>query len=444
MPIINDITIKEYDQERQQRIRLIQENTAYVKGKNPTITNANPQKKPDNRIPIPLGKIAVESLSGYASKMNLYWENISTDESEVNNEKDDEYIDLQRKIAEHNKETLETSELYEKGLTQGVSYELMWISDELDLQGVMTPEYVMIPNSEVVLLWSRDLKPKLEGALRFQQFRDNHTVDVYYPLYSERWEKPKGADEWTRNQEGDTVYPMTDVPLYEFPINYDQDSLFEAEKNLIDANDKILNNTVNEVDRYNALIAMFPGLVTKDFKDKLVDVGVIDDLEQYEKWPSYLQKNLSGVNELYSDIAKRVEKLYFQSVSVPNFADDDFLNAESGIALQFKLLGLEFLASKIETYFFKGLHQRNKLINDIIGERFKTEDYKMVIEPVRNLPVDFKNKAEVAQILNGIVSKETLLRMLPMIDDVEKELERLEGEVVEVDLDNIPDPVIED
>ena len=104
MPIINDITIKEIDQHRQQRIRLIQENTAYVKGNNPATLNADPKKKPDNRITIPFAKMAVETLCGYAGRagdITISWDNITTIKDESKNKKAatlDPYIDLQKQF----------------------------------------------------------------------------------------------------------------------------------------------------------------------------------------------------------------------------------------------------------------------------------------------------------------------------------------------------------
>jgi phage terminase Nu1 subunit (DNA packaging protein) len=54
----------------------------------------------------------------------------------------------------------------------------------------------------------------------------------------------------------------------------------------------------------------------------------------------------------------------------------------------------------------------------------------MSIEHKRNLPVDEKAAVEIAAMLSGLVSRETMLRFLPqdIVDDVEKEMERLDEE----------------
>ena len=40
-------------------------NSAYVRGKNPTIVKNATGDDPDNRLPIPLGKVAVDNMVGY-------------------------------------------------------------------------------------------------------------------------------------------------------------------------------------------------------------------------------------------------------------------------------------------------------------------------------------------------------------------------------------------
>jgi len=435
MTTIDSDYLNKLDKERMARAQQVNINIAYVKGKNPITLNEAPKKAPDNRITIPLAKIAVNSLCGYKGEIQHNYENIAGNVDDK--VKLTAYQDAQKTIAEYNDETIETSELYYSGLTAGVSYELLWVSkDTTDL--LLTPEYRRIPAAELSFIWSRDLKPKLTAAIRYQTFDDEMTADVYYPLLSERWVKRRDGELWARDEEGDTEYPYKNVPLAMYPINEDEECLFEAEKGLIDANDKIFNKTVNEIDRFNALIALMPGEISKEFGEKMKEIGIIDNLGEFEHWPEYLQKDLTGVTELYTGAMKWVKDLFFQSVSVPDFSDKEFLNAASGIAMAYKLIGLEFIASKIDTYFNKGLQQRNELINDVLAlNGFNVDDYKMVITSQRNLPVDNLGKAQVAQLLKGIVSDETLLRMLPFVKDVEKELERIAGQAPGVDLDNL-------
>ncbi len=440
--------LRELDNKRIKGIPLIIENELYVGGLNPPTIDEKPGKKPDNRIPIPLAKMAVETLTGYAARsgdIQVSWDNVKTPEDETKKPGDDPYIALRKEIAEDNETDIETSELYEEAITQGVSYELFWVTkaDE-ESETVAEVQYKIVANAEIALVWSRDLKPKLKAAARFQRFKENgieiHTVDVYYPEFSEAW-KSQGGVKWERNMEGDTVYPYKSVPLAIYPVNRREVSIFQAEKPLITGNDKLLNKSYNEIDRFNAMIAMLPGKAGKEFADALLEHNIIDNLDDFEKWPAYLQKDLNGINEFYSGLSQYSKELFFSSIKIPDFTDKEFANAKSGRAMMYKLIGLEFRASKIDTYFDKGLIMRNELINDVIGmsSDFKIEDYKMVIKHKRNLPVDREALFEIALKATGILSKETILRLFPkeIVDDVEKELERIEAGQPDIDLDNL-------
>lgn len=438
MIIIDSNKIDEYNEARKQAISTIKSNEYYVAGKNPVTLSQPPMEKPDNRITIPLGKVAVDTLQGYAGRagdISLIYEPIKVNTGTKGN---DLYLDTQRQIAEHNNESLEISELYREALVQGFAYELFWVSDDLHLKGVMTPEYTRVPPEEIYIVWSRELKPKKEVVLRFQTFSDMEQVDVYYPEYSEQWIKKDKNSLWVRNRDGDTRYPYKKPPLVEYKINAEKVSLFEAEKGLIDANDKILNRTVNEIDRFNALIMLMPGKITKEIKDKLIEVGVLDDLNDFDMLPQYLQKDLSGIGEIYSNTAKWVKELFFQSISIPDFSDKNFLNTASGIAMAYKLIGLEFLASKVETYFNMGLKERFELITDVLAEssKYNAREYKLAIDSKRNLPLDKNSIVDMVIKLHGIVSRETLLKMLPqnIVDDVDMELKRIEEDNGNIDL----------
>jgi len=448
MPQITSEILKELDAERLTRVPLINENELYVSGINPPTKNEKPGKKPDNRITIPFAKMAVETLTGYAARsgdIQESWDNIKTPEDESKNPENDPYISLRKEIAENNETDIETSELYEESITQGVSYELFWVTgaDE-ESKTVADVQYKIVPNAEIALVWSRDLKPRLLAAVRFQSFKENgktiKTADVYYPELSEAW-KSVDSDTWMRNIDGDTRYPYKSVPIAIYPANRREVSIFQAEKPLITGNDKLLNKSFNEVDRFNAMIALLPGKASKEFAEALIENNIIDNLGDFEKWPAYLQKDLNGINEFYSGLSQYSKELFFSSIKIPDFTDKEFANAQSGRAMLFKLIGLELRASKIDTYFDKGLAQRNKLINDVIGESrdISPDDYKMIIKHKRNLPVDREAVFDMAMKAQGILSKETILRLFPkdIIDDIEKELERLEIERPKIDLDDL-------
>lgn len=417
----------------------IAQNERYVVGKNPAILDKKEGKAPDNRIPTPLAKSAVEDMAGYAGRAG----DVKTSYEEVNVQEEvskevDPFIAYMNAMDTYNKVDLENSELYEESLNQGESYELWWTSDKKKLPGgLLTAEYKIVPNAEVLLVHSSDLKKELLSAIHFTEQKESITAEIYYPEYKETWKKQKDKIAWVKEGK-DIRYPYKIVPVNVFRSNRRALPYFEAEKSLIDAHDEVLSKSLNEVDRFNSMIMMFGKKVNKALSDGLKkgDVSILDELgEEVAHWPEYLQKEFGGIKEFYTDLMDRFERLFHKSIKDPDMTSEAFAGGDqSGIAIAFKLIGMEFKASQIQTYFSQGLDRRLKLYADLWNAsnqgKVDLEAYKAVISSKRNIPIDLKAKAEILQLLTGKISNETALKFLPtdLIPDPEKELLLLKGE----------------
>ena len=119
---------------------------------------------------------------------------------------------------------------------------------------------------------------------------------------------------------------------------------------------------------------------------------------------------------------------------MPDFSDESFANNASGIAMAYKLIGMEFRAALIEAYFKKGFYQRKQLVDDIFRvstSSVNTDEYTLTVKCHRNLPVDDMGKLQSALQMSALgVSKETILRWRAqsIIEDWERELARIEGD----------------
>jgi SPP1 family phage portal protein len=409
-------------------------NFAYANGKNPTILTEPVKKDPDNRIPIPLAKTAVSDMSGYAGRAGDTTVKI-LDDGTTEAERE-EYEKLLLSITAHNKTDLETAELYEEALTQGVAYELFWTSDDLKLKTV-TPEYKIVSALEIVPIFTSSLKPELSHAIRFWKVGDVEYADVYEPLFVTHYIKSKSEEEYkldpSKGKDSITEYPYKTVPLAIYPINRHAVSLFDAEKPIIDAHDDLISKSTNEIDRFNAMKLLMPGLVTKEMADKISSMGIFQNLGDDKKsWPEYLEKNLGGIETFYNALADRLERLFHKSIKIPDMTAESFAGgAQSGVAIAYKLIGMEFKASQIDTHFDQGINKRIELINDVLETSYTyVNDIKIKITHKRNLPIDESAKVEQALKLKGNISDEAYLRMFPrsIVPNVQEELDRLELE----------------
>jgi SPP1 family phage portal protein len=420
----------------------IRENDAYVMGRNPYIMNKPPGKKPDNRMPVTLSKMAVDAMAGYAGKsgnIKVFYDLVSTETLE----EEDLFIDYCRDMDDFNESDIEIAELYEEGLQQGEAYEIWWTSDKKNLpNGLLTTEYKIVETNEVVLKYDNNLKKELLFAVHFTKDDEEETATVYYPLFMEEYKKVVGGGGWALSDTKE--YPFTTVPVNVYKINRHSNSLFEAEKSFIDGIDEIISKSMNEVDRFNAAIALFGNTLGKKFADdfKDGDISMVEGLAEDQEnifTPQYLEKNLTGIKDFYNQLMDRMETWFRKSVGIADFSDEAFAGQQSGIAILFKLIPMEFRAAQIETYFNQGLNRRLGYYGDVYNASTASvniDDYTTIIKSERNIPVDVESKIRVAQMLMGVVSKETLLKFIPseIVDDVEKELKRIEEEFTEPDL----------
>ena len=101
----------------------------------------------------------------------------------------------------------------------------------------------------------------------------------------------------------------------------------------------------------------------------------------------------------------------------------------SGVAVSYKLWGLEQICAIKERKFKRGLQRRIELITHILNIQGGQFDYRDIdIQFRRNKPQNVLEIAQIITMLSGELSRETRLQMLPTIDNVQDELQKLEDE----------------
>ena len=114
---------------------------------------------------------------------------------------------------------------------------------------------------------------------------------------------------------------------------------------------------------------------------------------------------------------------------VPCLTDENFVGNSSGIAMKYKLLGLEQLGRIKERYFKKGLRERLKLIENIESIRaIKIKSADIDISMKRSLPVDNELLSKIASETEGFLSWETRIKNYDPEIDIDEERKRLEEE----------------
>lgn len=230
-----------------------------------------------------------------------------------------------------------------------------------------------------------------------------------------------------------------EIPVVEYLNNKLAIGDFELQIPLIDAYNALMSDRITDKEQFiDAILAIYGALLSdpdaqdedgKTAKDRVKDDKLLE-LPKDSK-AEYLTRTFDeqGVEVLKRAIEQDIHKFSH----IPCMTDESFGGNVSGVAMEFKLLGMENI-TKIKTrYYKKGLRKRIRLFAVWMGKSKALNLNISGIVPTfaRALP---KNLLEISQIvanLWGKVSKKTLLSQVPFVEDVDAELEAVEKEAEE-------------
>ena len=141
---------------------------------------------------------------------------------------------------------------------------------------------------------------------------------------------------------------------------------------------------------------------------------------------AWLTKNANDAQ--VENILKRAHESIYRVAQCPDFSSESFVGGvSSGIAIQYRLTGMETRAGKIEGEMKKALQRRIEIICGIASLKLGEEVFRDIeIDFKRNIPEDATAIAQLVNSLKGSVSDATLLSQLPFVSDVNAELEALQ------------------
>lgn len=257
-----------------------------------------------------------------------------------------------------------------------------------------------------------------------------------------------------RKKAGDSRYRMIDAESHMFqdiPVivvwnNEEITGDYAPHIPLMDAYDKSQSDTANDMEYFTDAYLCISGA-----SDLTEDAGT-NDTEDANRQAANLRKNrilyldekgqaewlVKNINDtavenyknrLYSD-------LFFLS-QVPALTDESFAGNLTGIAIKYKLIGLEELAIMKQNKFEAAQKKLIKLVTDYINlTQNKQYDAEAVTTQYeRNLVMNDAELIENARNVEGIVSRETQLNMLPVdiVSSPQEEKDRILQEQAELE-----------
>jgi len=222
------------------------------------------------------------------------------------------------------------------------------------------------------------------------------------------------------------------VPIVEYQNNKREKGDFESVITLIDAYNKLQSDRVNDKEQLIDALLAVTGVSFGDDETEMCATAKLLKKMKILELPDggsaeWLVKNM---NETEVEVLKKSLKDDIHEFSkVPCLTDENFASNASGVAMKYKLLGLEQLGKTKERYFKKGLRQRLQLTSNINLIKAKNANLTQLdITMKRSLPVDDELAAKIAQETNGFISWETRVKNFNSELDVEEEKKRLEEE----------------
>ena len=210
---------------------------------------------------------------------------------------------------------------------------------------------------------------------------------------------------------------------------------FEQQIGLIDAYNTLTSDRVEDKEQFiDAILVIYGSLLGEDPESTDKALGEVKKKKLLEldddARAEYLTRTLDegGMETLRTALK---EDIYTFS-HVPNLTDKNFAGNSSGVAMEYKLLGLEMLTKIKERWYRKSLRKRLKIFLHFYGiKEMKLTEENLEVKFSRGLP---KNLAEIAGIVNsltGKVSQVTLLSQIPFVEDPVAEVEAVKAETEE-------------
>lgn len=291
------------------------------------------------------------------------------------------------------------------------------------------PRCIAVDPRDAFVVYSDDelARPLFGVYLRYEtDLRGNRTglrVNVYTDSLIARYRCAQAAA--IREPLESVPHYFGAVPLTEYWNNARERGDFERVLPLIDAYDLLQSDRVNDKQQFADALLVLTGVMgltapedgdgrTPGERLRQDKTLALPDSTARVEW---LTKE---THESDADVLRRAlsEDIHKFSM-VPDLTDEQFAANASGVAMRYKLLGLEQLTGVKERYFREGLRCRVRLFAHylaLLGEReIVPERVRFIF--TRSLPVNDTEQAQIVRELHGIVPDEQLLPQLSFLRD---------------------------
>lgn len=367
--------------------------------------------KPCNKTVINYCKNIVDSYCGYLATPDF-----------ISYSSDDDIEDIMN-ILRYNDYQAEDADFLLDALIYGVAAELMYIDN------AGKTRFRLINPTSCFGVYDDSLTGDLMYFVRMYKvndwdYSDTYAVDVYSDTSVKHYSMT-GANGYPKLiAEEQHYFSQCPANIFYLP---DEKSIFDCILSLQDSVNELLSA---EIDDYSAFCDAYLLLLGVD-----ADADDIAAMKQNRVLvlpdgaaAQWLTKSASDAQ--VENILKRIHESIYRVAQCPDFSAESFVGGvSSGIAIKYRLTGMETRAGKIEALMKKALQRRIEIICGIASLKLGEDVFRDIqIDFKRNIPEDETALINMVNALKGSVSDATLLSQLPFITDVNAELEALQAQ----------------
>lgn len=376
--------------------------------------NKRDSTAPNNKLVNNMAKYITDTATGYFVGQPIIYSSDNV-----------EYLHQVQDIFDYNDEQDHNMELAKQCSIAGSCFEMLYMDEDAKIR------FAKIRASELIMIYETETGYTTPlAAIRTIISTDKNKNRIRKVEYWNSFQvlRFKSINGGYLNLESIEGHYWNDVPFVEYINNEERLGDFEGVISEIDAYNKVQSNTANYF-QYNddAILKVL----------KLGDVNSQDIADMKEKGAILLEDGgdvqwlLKTVDDTALENYKnRLKDDIHIGTNVPNMTDDSFgSNSLSGVAVSYKLWGLEQICAIKERKFKRGLQRRIELITNMLNLFGSNYDYRDIAPKFRrNKPQNILEIAQIITMLASDLSRETRLQMLPMVENVQDEINKLDAE----------------
>lgn len=292
----------------------------------------------------------------------------------------------------------------------GTGYDFVYID------GVGDVRIAALDPRNVFIIRRTDIDETPMAAVRYWRERNRTVGEIYYPHVTKQFAMKGGSVAITAEME--TPFSAPNVQCYRNNRFCRGD--FEAVMDNIDIYNLVLSGATDDLQSIANAYLVLSGMEKPDEETLSVlrterVIGLPSD-----GGAAYITKNLN--DSAIENHKKTLRQDIMQISGVPDLADECFAGNSSGVALRYKLWGIDQLFKKKAAFMEKGLFERMRRVAEALwatgaGDLGDVEKCVSIVF-TRNMPLDMSENADTAVKLRDIVSRQTLFEMIEPVTGV--------------------------